>query len=318
MLDLLWASVVSIFLIGGAVGSMGGAWLSNKVGRKKSFFVCCVLYILGALCFQLCRTFSSVELLVLGRLLVGLGSGLTTSTIPMYCAEVAPIEFRGTLSVLTSMGATGGVVVGQVVSLEEIFGSPDLWQFALSCFAVIVILCLMPYGWMPESPKYLYCIAKRRDFAEEEIIRLRGNDETVRAEIEAMNPANSDENSGDKRTMCSVLRDPKMLLPVVLTCALTGGQQLSGINAVFFYSVALFESVGLTKKQAQWANLGAGSINLCVAFFSPVLMSKVNRRPLALLSISMASIMLFCIMFSLILIVSGTSSSSVSLEFLIF
>lgn len=200
------------------------------------------------------------------------------------------------------MGATGGVVVGQIVSLEEIFGSSDLWQFALSCFAVIVIICLMPYGWMPESPKYLYCIAKRRDFAEEEIIRLRGNDDTVRSEIESMNPRGDE--TGDKRTMCSVVKDPKLILPVTLTCALTGGQQLSGINAVFFYSVALFESVGLTKKQAQWANLGAGSINLLVAFFSPVLMSKVNRRPLALLSISMASVMLFCIMFSLILIVS--------------
>lgn len=90
---------MSIFLIGGAVGSMGGAWLSNKVGRKKSFLVCCICYVLGAFCFQLCRTFTSVELLVFGRLLVGLASGLTTSTIPMYCAEVAPLEFRGTLSV---------------------------------------------------------------------------------------------------------------------------------------------------------------------------------------------------------------------------
>lgn len=201
------------------------------------------------------------------------------------------------------MGATGGVVVGQVVSFEEIFGSADLWQFALSCFAVIVIICLLPYGWLPESPKYLYCIAKRRDFAEEEIIRLRGNDDTVRAEIEAMNPR-GDETT-DKRSMCSVLRDSKLILPVVLTMCLTGGQQMSGINAVFFYSVALFESVGLTKKQAQWANFSAGSINLFVAFFSPLLMAKVNRRPLALLSISMTAVMLFGIMFSLILTVSG-------------
>lgn len=99
MLDLLWASVVSIFLIGGAVGSMSGAWLSNKLGRKKAFLTCSISYILGAFCFQLCRTFSSVELLITGRFLVGLAAGLTTSTIPMYCAEVAPTEFRGTLSV---------------------------------------------------------------------------------------------------------------------------------------------------------------------------------------------------------------------------
>lgn len=59
---------------------------------------------------------------------------------------------------------------------------------------------------------------------------------------------------------------------------------MSGINAIFYYSVKIFESIGFSKANAEWANLGAGCLNLCVSFFSPVLMEKVNRRPLMLTS----------------------------------
>uniref|UniRef100_A0A336MVJ2 CSON001927 protein n=1 Tax=Culicoides sonorensis TaxID=179676 RepID=A0A336MVJ2_CULSO len=292
MLETLWASIVSIFLIGGAIGSLSGAWVSNKLGRKKAFFGCSMLYIFGGLCFQFCRTFSLVELLVIGRLAVGLASGLTTSTIPMYLSEIAPLELRGTFGVLCSMGVTGGVVVGQVFSLAEVFGTEDLWQFALSCYTVIVILCLLPYIWLPESPKFLYLIANKRDDAEQELIKLRTTHEHIKAEIDAMNP-NNRANISEKRSLCSVIRDPKLLLPLVLVCALQGGQQMSGINAVFYYSVQLFESIGFSQKKAQFANLGAGCINLFVAFLSPILMQKVNRRPLAFLSISMSAVFLF-------------------------
>lgn len=302
-LDLLWASIVSIFLIGGAIGSLSGAWISNKMGRKKAFFTCCILYIIGGMCFQFCRTLDVVELLVIGRIAVGLAAGLTTSTVPMYLSEVAPLELRGTFGVLCSMGVTGGVVVGQVFSLAEIFGTEDLWQFAFSCYTVIVILCLLPYIWLPESPKYLYLIANQRDYAEQELIRLRATDENVQIEIDAMNPMHV-ENINEKRSLCSVIRDPRLTLPLILVCALQGGQQLSGINAVFYYSVELFESIGLTPKKAEFANLGAGCINLFVAFFSPVLMARVNRRPLAFISIAMSAVFLFVLTLTIQLIVS--------------
>lgn len=96
----------------------------------------------------------------------------------------------------------------------------------------------------------------------------------------------------DKRSLWSVLRDPKLLLPIILVCALQGGQQLSGISAVFYYSVSIFESAGVSSKYAKWANLGAGVINAIVASFIPYLMEKVNRRPLALLSTFGSGIML--------------------------
>lgn len=122
----------------------------------------------------------------------------------------------------------------------------------------------------------------------------------------------------EKRSLWSVLRDPKLLLPVVLVCALQGGQQLSGINAVFYYSVSIFERSGLSSTNAKWANLGAGCINLFIAAFSPYLMAKVNRRPLAFWSTFVSGVMLAILTVIVSLIVSKITTKPKNFHLLSF
>lgn len=63
-------------------------------------------------------------------------------------------------------------------------------------------------------------------------------------------------------------------------------------SQIFYYSVSIFETIGLAPNTAKWANLGCGCLNLFVAFFTPYLMEKVNRRPLMLISCTFCSIFL--------------------------
>lgn len=264
----------------------------------------------------------SVEMLLIGRLLVGLASGLTTSTVPMYLAELAPLSLRGTLGVFCSMGITGGVVVGQIGSLQEVFGTTELWHVSFSVFAVLVIICLLPYPWYPESPKFLYIVARNPERAREgtievlhcfmkyisfllflELLKLRGYRATI-VDEEILLMQNEISSEVEKRSLWSVLKDPTLFLPVALVCILQGGQQLSGINAVFYYSVIIFESAGLSPSNAKWANLGAGCINLFIAGFSPLLMAKVNRRPLILWSCFVAGVFLTILTIIVLYIVS--------------
>lgn len=230
-----------------------------------------------------------MELIVIGRILAGLASGLTTTIVPMYLIELAPLSLSGTMGVLCSMGVTGGVVVGQVFSLTEVFGSEELWHYALSFYAVLVLVAFLSYFWWPESPKYLYVIAGQKERAKEgerirngetrigmwllfintailvtvynyngaccclfaqwhgirflvfinflltrlftssftELVKLRCNDEEyIQYEIAEMEREMHDKQ--EIRTIWSVVCDPTLLLPVVLVCALQGGQQLSG------------------------------------------------------------------------------------------
>lgn len=63
------------------------------------------------------------------------------------------------------LGVTAGVVVAQIASLQEVFGTDELWHYALSAYIVLVVVCFLPFKWLPESPKYLYIIAGKRDVA---------------------------------------------------------------------------------------------------------------------------------------------------------
>lgn len=102
------------------------------------------------------------------------------------------------------------------------------------------------------------------------MMRLRvgeGSDDLInRINVELIAMEQEAATQADTRSIWSVLTDKALLLPLVLICALQGGQQLSGVNAVFYYSVEIFKNVGLSDVNAKWANLGAGVLNLLVAF----------------------------------------------------
>lgn len=121
---------------------------------------CGAIFVLSAVLFFVTPIVGSVEILMIARLVNGLASGLTTSTLPMYLTELAPLELRGTLGALTQMGLVGGIIFGQVGSLQHVFGTPELWHIAFSAYAVLVVVFLLPFHWFSESPKYLYIVKK--------------------------------------------------------------------------------------------------------------------------------------------------------------
>ncbi|CAG4912901.1 unnamed protein product [Colias eurytheme] len=280
-LNVLWSSVVSIFIVGGCTGSILGSVLADKMGRKRATIVTSILSIAGALMFLFCRTANSVEMLILGRLLVGLAGGLTTSIVPMYLTELAPLSLTGAMGVACPMGVNVGVLVGQVMGLNFILGGVDDWPYLLSVYAVLVIICLPVLFILPESPKYLFVVKKDEVEALRELSRVRGVSPSVLTdELEAVR---EESHTGSASCgMLQALRDRRLMLPLLLVCSSQAGQQTSGINAVFYYSQTIFKQAGLSDQQAQYATIGCGSINVCTALLMLQLLPRVGRRPLLL------------------------------------
>ncbi|CAG9114921.1 unnamed protein product [Plutella xylostella] len=295
-LNVLWASVVSAFIVGGCTGSVMGAVMANKLGRKYASVATAVLFIAGSLNFVLCRAANSVEMLLLGRLLVGLASGLTTSIVPMYLTELAPLHLTGAMGVACPMGVNVGVLVGQVMGLDFLLGGVDDWPYLLAVYAVLVIICLPLLVILPESPKYLYVVKRNEAVASKELSRLRGVSASVlTAELELLGSEGAGEGGGEGGegySMVGVLRDPRLRLPLILCCAMQAGQQTSGINAVFYYSQTIFLQAGLTDTQAQYATIGCGFINVCTAVLMLRLLPQFGRRPLLLGSVLSSTVLL--------------------------
>lgn len=95
---------------------------------------------------------------------------------------------------------------------------------------IFLIICTLPYRLFPESPKYLCSVANDRSGAMRELRKLCDSHDMAMEELESIEP--SSDSTGEEQTIWNVLSDPSLLLPLVLVCAMTGGQQLSGINAV--------------------------------------------------------------------------------------
>ncbi|CAG9864983.1 unnamed protein product [Phyllotreta striolata] len=280
-LELIFSTIVAIFLIGAAIGSLCGSLLADKIGRKGVLYVCSALGALASICFVSARPAVSLELLYLGRLLIGLCSGLTTSVVPMYLTELAPLHLRGSTGVLCPLGITIGVLAGQIVSMEDILGNEPYWPYCIAAYVVPLVLCALLFPTLPESPKYLFVIRNQHHKAFQQLKRLRNtNERSLGVEIDDLKKEQLEnmKNAGANWNMRRVMSDRSLLLPLILVCCLQAGQQLSGINAVFFYSNRIFESAGLSQKENELATIGTGLCNNFMAILSIWTMSYFNRR----------------------------------------
>lgn len=290
ILDILRSTIVSIFLIGGMIGSLAGSVLADKIGRKGALLLMGAIGIVAAILFVIAKECRMVELILVGRFLAGLTSGVTTGVMPMYLCELAPSNLRAAMGTLCPLGLTLGVVLSQIMGLHQILGNESSWHLLLALYAVLVVICGFASPFMPESPKFLYQVKGLKQKAARELAKLRGLPmENVIGELEGQATSSNVETWSVMR----VLSTPSLRLPLALTCALQFGQQTSGINAVFYYSVSIFQKAGLSLETAGYANIGAGLVNFLVAVIMVPLISQLPNRKLTIISCFFTTIMLF-------------------------
>ncbi|XP_032686187.1 solute carrier family 2, facilitated glucose transporter member 3-like isoform X2 [Odontomachus brunneus] len=298
-LKILWSAIVSVFLIGGVTGSLAASWLSDRFGRKGAIGTGNVCGILGGLLLFLVPFVNSVELFFIGRIIVGFSGGLATSLLPMYLTEIAPLKLRGAVGVLCQLGITCGVLMGQIAGLDNVLGTSETWNIMLASFAPLCVGALFLIFTLPESPKYLYIIKGQQGKALKELSRLRNMDimllqnELAGLQKELQKRSTTENTWSIKR----VLSDPTLRLPLFLVCFMQFGQQLSGINAVFYYSNAILQTAGFDMTEAEYATLGTGVINILMAIISVPVMSFFSRRKVLMLSgvLSVACLIFLCI-----------------------
>ncbi|KOC62479.1 Solute carrier family 2, facilitated glucose transporter member 1, partial [Habropoda laboriosa] len=286
-LKIIWSTVVSICLIGGAVGSFLSSWIADRYGRKKALCIGNIFGIVGAVMFFLVRKLNSIELLLAGRLAVGFSGGFATCLVPMYMAEIAPLRLRGAVGVLCQLGLTGGVFLGQIAGLNTVLGTENSWHYMLGAFVPLCMYALVVTSIvLPESPKYLFIIKEQKQKALDELRRIRNMDVMLlQVEISSLQQEIEMKTTVEPWTVKRILKDPSLRLPIFLVCIIQFGQQMSGINVVFYYSNFIFVDAGLGITGAQYATLGTGVANIAMALVSVPVMSSLNRRGVLLTSI---------------------------------
>ncbi|KAF4100660.1 solute carrier family 2, facilitated glucose transporter member 3a isoform X2 [Onychostoma macrolepis] len=282
MCTVVWSFAVAIFSVGGMVGSFSVGVVANKFGRRKSMILVNVLALIGGGLMGLCTLCSSFEMIIAGRLVIGLFCGLFTGLTPMYVGEVSPTPLRGAFGTLHQLGVVVGILIAQIFGLEYLLGSDKLWPvlLALTVLPAVVQCILLPF--CPESPRYLLINLNEEEQARKALVRLRGY-EDVGKDMQEMKEESLKMAMEKKVTIPELFRTAAYRQPLLIAVMLQLSQQLSGINAVFYYSTGIFESAGVN--QPIYATIGAGVVNTVFTIVSLFLVERAGRRTLHLIGL---------------------------------
>ncbi|XP_014896249.1 solute carrier family 2, facilitated glucose transporter member 3 [Poecilia latipinna] len=282
-ITIVWSFAVAVFSVGGMIGSLSVGVIVNKFGRRKSMLLSNVLALLGGGLMGLSSLCRSFELIIIGRLIIGVFCGLCTGLTPMYLGEISPTALRGAFGTLHQLGVVVGILVAQIFGLEAALGSDRLWPLllALTILPALVQSAMLPF--CPESPRYLLIVLNEEDEARKALERLRGTND-VNDDIKEMKEEGMKMAMEKKVSIPELFRSPKYRQPIIIAIVLQLSQQLSGINAVFYYSTGIFKTAGVP--QPIYATIGAGFVNTVFTVVSLFLVERAGRRTLHLVGLA--------------------------------
>ena len=281
----LMAFVVSIALIGSAVGAWFAGQLADSFGRRRVMLIAAVLF--GASAVGTAFP-PNVEVLVLWRLIGGAGIGVASVVAPMYIAEIAPAQLRGRLGSLQQLAIVLGIFatgVSNYLIVRAAGSSTSEWLLGIEAWRWMFLVMLIPatvYFLMalriPESPRYL--VEKGHlDEARSVLETVFTTDQSAKVlKIQSTMDSDHKFSMGD-------LRGPKFgLLPIVwIGIILSALQQFVGINAVFYYSNLIWESVGFSQDQAFQTSMITNAINVATTLVAIALIDRIGRKRLLMI-----------------------------------
>ena len=270
--------VVSMVLAGALVGSAVASSISEKLGRRGTLVGGVVpLTMLGA---ALVASASSFAAVTAGRFITGIGVGIASAVLPSYIGEISPRAIRGELGSVTQVSICAGILIAVLAGLA--FQS---WR-SLFVLAAVISGLLATLIACPESPTWLTKNGKH-DAAAAAASALWGRGATDKPAALAADKADEEESAaavvdGNDNAGAPTVFAPRYRHGLVVGVVLFIVQQLSGINAVVYFSTSIFAAAGM--QNGALASALVATTNLLVTIVAARVMDRAGRRRMLLVS----------------------------------
>ncbi|XP_015608103.1 facilitated trehalose transporter Tret1 isoform X2 [Cephus cinctus] len=246
--------------------------LADLVGRKTAMLMLVVPFMVG---WALIIWANSVVMFYIGRFITGLSGGAFCVTAPMYTAEIAESEIRGSLGSYFQLMLTVGILLTYALGMVT-----NMFQLSIIS-AIVPLIFFGVFFFMPETPTY-YIKKGNIDAARASLIRLRGPRYNVEPELLAQRQSLS-ETAENRGSFFTAIKSKAAIKGLIIAFGLMFFQQLSGINAIIFYANSIFNATG-TSLSANVSTIIVGVMQVVAVFVSSLIVDKLGRRILLLVS----------------------------------
>jgi len=274
---------VASALLGSAVGALIAGRVADRSGRVQAMKLTALLFAASSFGSGIAQSLWAFSV---WRFLGGIAVGAASVIAPAYIAEVAPARMRGRLGSLQQLAIVTGIFLALAVNdlIAHTAGSPDApfwlgvpawrWMFWVEVLPSLV------YGlgafFVPESPRHLVATGRAAEAAR---VLSRIGEGDVPARIEDIQKT----VRGDRPRVKDLRAAGTLLLPIVwVGIGLSVFQQFVGINVIFYYSTALWHSVGYAEADAMRITSITGIINILTTLIAIASVDRFGRKPLLL------------------------------------
>jgi MFS transporter, SP family, arabinose:H+ symporter len=290
-LQIGWS--VSSLTLTATLAMMVAGPLSDRLGRKRVLKIAAIVYAVSAVGSALAPNFT---LLVLARMLGGFGVGASLIIAPMYIAEISPAKLRGQMVSFNQLNIVLGISVAffsnyfilrMAESDQAWVSSLGLdaysWRWMLGVEALPAVLYFFALFLVPRSPRWL-CMKEEYDEALA-IMKKTSGEEDALQELETIKNNLRAAPAVEKGSPGTLFK-PAFRLVLMIGVVIGVLQQITGINAVFFYAPVIFEQSGIGTDAAFAQAILVGIINLVFTIVAMLFIDKLGRKPLLIAGVS--------------------------------
>jgi sugar porter (SP) family MFS transporter len=290
--------VISSLVFAAAVGALIGGRLSDAIGRRKTILILALLFFFGVLLVVFSPagpevgTFSPVgfAVLVTGRIVLGLAVGGASTVVPVFLAELAPYEIRGSITGRNELAIVTGQLAAFVCNaiIGTVWGHVDgVWRIMFGVCALPAVALFVGMLRMPESPRWL--VEKgRNDDALAVLKTVRSADRAV-AELGQMELITEEEKAEHLIGWKAILTNRWLRRIILVGIGVAMAQQLTGINSIMYYGTRVLEESGMSEDQAMLANIAFGVVAVIGGIIALRNMDRLDRRKTFILGLSLTT-----------------------------
>ncbi|KAM3967790.1 facilitated trehalose transporter Tret1 isoform 1-T1 [Aphomia sociella] len=263
--------VGSLMPLAALAGGIVGGPLVDYIGRRRTILFTAPPFFIG---WILIASAKIVHLILAGRVVCGLCVGVGSLAFPVYLGETIQPEVRGTLGLFpTAIGNIG-------ILLCYLAGKYLDWSQLAYLGAALPVPFFLLMFMIPETPQW-YISRGRNEDARKALQWLRGKNATIENEMRdiALNNAETEASESNIKDLFNM----KYMKSILICLGLMTFQQLSGINAIIFYTVSIFKMSGSAVDE-NLSTIIVGIVNFASTFVATALIDRAGRKILLYIS----------------------------------